>query len=493
MNPNGGDERPVNRQDLLRRIPKVDLLIDGELEDLLARYPRARVLKSLRQVLDQLRDELVRGNADENDLEVERIRERLDRKLELSSRPYYGRVINATGVILHTGLGRACLAPEAVAALNELAGTPQRVEIDLESGERGGRDRGCGDLITELTGAEAATVVNNNAAATLLILAALARGRRVLVSRGELVEIGGSYRVPDIMRESGARLVEVGTTNRTHPRDYANAIDEDAGMILKVHTSNYRVVGFTAEVSIAALVELGRAHSVPVVYDLGSGCLADLASAGDTGRFGEDPVRELLAAGVDLVCFSGDKLLGGPQAGIIAGRSEAVDACRRHPLFRAMRPGRLVYTALEATLRLYLGGDEHAIARIPTLRRLTRDAESLRADASRWATLMADVPGLRVEAVPCASQAGSGSMPTAELASWGLSVSPSWCSVDTLATDLRRGQPPILTRTRDDALVFDLRTLEESELVNIHERLASIAPPSTGAVAPNAGDPARTN
>ncbi len=456
--------------DLLRQIPRVDrLLADAEIEPLLETYPRREVVERLRETLDDLR--ALGGKLRQGDLSAAAIRERLEARLARRYRPYYRRVINATGVILHTGLGRAPLADEAVCALAELAPHPQRVEIDLESGERGGREQGCARLLCELVGAEAATVVNNNAAATLLILAALARGKRVLLSRGEMVEIGGSYRIPEILRESGALLAEVGTTNRTHLRDYAEALDDETGMILKVHTSNYRVVGFTSEVEVAELAALGRAHGVPVVHDLGSGCLIDLAAH---GRPGETLVRDSLIAGADLVCFSGDKLLGGPQAGLIAGHAEAVEKCREHPLFRAMRPGRLIYTALEATLRLYLGGEEQAIARVPALRRLTIPAQELRPRAEELARHLGDLPAFEVAATPCDSQAGSGSLPARGLSSWGVRVTPHHASAGDVAVRLRRGEPAILARIQDDALIFDLRTLDEDEVRTVAARLREL-------------------
>jgi L-seryl-tRNA(Ser) seleniumtransferase len=376
-------------------------------------------------------------------------------------------VINATGVVLHTGLGRAVLAAEAVEALRRGAAHPQRLELDLETGRRGGRDEGCAALLRELTGCEAATVVNNNAAATLLILAAVARGRRVILSRGELVEIGGSFRIPEVMRESGAVLVEVGTTNRTHLADYAAAIDGETGMILKVHPSNYRIQGFTAEVEIEELVALGRRHGVPVVHDLGSGCLIDLAGRGVPG---ETMLRRSVAAGVDLLCCSGDKLLGGPQAGIVLGRKPAVDQCRRHPLFRALRPGRLIYTALEATLRLYLGGEEKAVERIPTLRQLVEPPAGLRRRAQRLVRRLAGVAA-EVSVVSCASQAGSGSLPAREIASWGVRLVPEDRGIEDLAAELREGDPAILARVHEGALLFDVRTLEDEELPLIAERL----------------------
>jgi len=498
---------------LLRRLPKVDRLLDAaELEPLLAAHPRPVVLSELRALLDVLRDEIRRGEAGPGDVDPQSVAARLAVRLARRARPFYRRVINGTGVVLHTGLGRAFLAPEVADAVGAVSRHPQRLEIELETGERGGRDRGCAELLCRLTGAEAATVVNNNAAATLLILAAFARGRRAVVSRGELVEIGGSYRIPDVMEESGAVLAEVGTTNRTHLRDYRRAIERfgvagpggsdegGVGLLLKVHTSNYRVVGFTSAVEVPALVELGHEHGTPVVHDLGSGCMVDLVieaggvgsatAADDAGNedpdggevaarrpltsWGETLVRDSVAAGVDLVCFSGDKLLGGPQAGIIVGRKEAVDRCRRHPLFRAIRPGRMVYTALEATLRIYEAGEEEARRRIPALARMARTPADLGERAAAWAERWQGLGGYAVEAVAVGSQAGSGSVPGRELPSWGLRVVSEGLSAEELARELRTGSPAILPRVMDDAVVFDLRTLEDGELEEVAERLGEI-------------------
>ena len=456
---------------LLRSLPKVDrLLSSASFRKLAETYPRRRVVTELRETLDHLRDRGRRGRLTAEDLEPEAIHEVVQGRLALWARPYYERVINATGVILHTGLGRAPLSPRAARALEELAVRPQRIEIDLETGKRGGRDRGCDLLIRELTGCEAAIVVNNNAAVTILILAAIARGRRVLLSRGELVEIGGSFRIPEIMSESGAILAEVGTTNRTHERDYRQAVDEETGMILKVHTSNYRVMGFTKEVDLPTLVALGREHGVPVVHDLGSGCLIDLASR---GRPGEDLVRASIAAGCDLVCFSGDKLLGGPQAGIIAGKKDAVDRCRRHPLLRAMRPGRLIYTALEATLRLYL--EDRPVPPIPILEKLLTPRGELRRRARRLARRCRRVEGFEIHAVESLSQAGSGSLPAREYPSWAVSVEMQGLSAEDLARELRRGRPPILPRIREDVVLLDLRTLDDDDFPLLEARLAEIA------------------
>jgi len=482
---------PADDRHILRRVPQVDRLLGGAaLAPLLAAHPRRIVLSELRALLDDLRTEIRRGDAGAGDLEDEALAARLGRRLARRARPVYRRVINATGVILHTGLGRAVLAPEVADAVGALARGAQRLEIELDSGERGGRDRGCAELLCRLTGAEAATVVNNNAGATLLILAALARGRRVILSRGEMVEIGGSYRIPDVMEESGAILHGVGTTNRTHLRDYERAIagsgredEPPAGMLLKVHTSNFRVVGFTNEVPLTELVELGREHGLPVVHDLGSGCMVNLASvvpggSGGSGGPGETRVRDSVAAGADLVCFSGDKLLGGPQAGLIVGTAEAVERCRRHPLFRALRPGRMIYTALEATLRIYEAGEEEALARIPALRGLAEGEAALKKRARRWARRWTkrwpDGAGVEVEAVPCGSQAGSGSLPAREIPSWGLRVAMAGRSAEDLARELRTGEPAILPRVMDDAVVFDLRTLDDGELEEIGGRLEEI-------------------
>jgi L-seryl-tRNA(Ser) seleniumtransferase len=469
--PPAPDAKPpaVSAANPRRAIPKVDrLLAADELQPLIAAHSRGAVTRELREVLTELRRGA--GRLATADLAVEAIGRRVAERLDRRSLPFYRRVINATGVILHTGLGRAPLAPEAATALAQLAPHPQRLEIDLETGARGGRDEGCAALLREATGCAAATVVNNNAAATLLILAALARGKEVLLSRGEMVEIGGSFRVPEILRESGAVLVEVGTTNRTHLRDYRAAIREATGMILKVHASNYRIEGFTSEVEIEELVVLGREHGVPVVHDLGSGTPVDLASYGLTG---EPPLLRSVAAGADLVCFSGDKLLGGPQAGIILGSQEAVERCRRHPMMRALRPGRLVYTALEATLRLYAGGEAAAVERVPVLARLTAAPEELRRRARRLARRLRGIPGLAATVVPCASQAGSGSLPARDLPSWAVRLLPEG-SVEDLAAALRRGDPPILARIHEGALLLDVRTLDDSDLPLLVARLAEL-------------------
>ncbi|MEM7262542.1 MAG: L-seryl-tRNA(Sec) selenium transferase [Planctomycetota bacterium] len=459
--------------DLLRAIPKVDRLLGREEFEALARAHSLTLLtRHLREALDDLRDRGRRGELAAEEVEPESIHDRVQDALERTAIPVYRRVINATGVILHTGLGRAPLPQRAVDRLAEQAAHPLRLEIDLESGDRGGRDSGCAELLCELTGAEHATMVNNNAAATMLILAALARGKNVILSRGELVEIGGSYRVPDVMEESGAILRAVGTTNRTHAKDYVNAIDEDTGMILKVHTSNYRIEGFTKEVEIDELAEIGRAHNLPVVHDLGSGCLLDLEPR---GIIGEPHVSHSLRAGADLVCFSGDKLLGGPQSGLIIGSHDAVEQCRKHPLYRAMRPCRLTYMALETVLRIYREGADRAEEEIPALRRLLSPMPSLEARARQLCDAIAETPGLDATAEEDRSMAGSGSLPAKEIPTWGVRIRSTDGPVSGWAHALRTGEPAILPRVRDDALFLDIRTIEDSEFEAISTRLRAIA------------------
>ncbi|MEM7481782.1 MAG: L-seryl-tRNA(Sec) selenium transferase [Acidobacteriota bacterium] len=468
----------MTRADLLRAIPSVDrLLAEPALESLLADHGRGAVRAELRSLLTELR---AAADLEADHLRPEALADRLG--LRLAHR-YYGEVINATGVILHTGLGRAPLADAAAERLAAVAGRAQRLEIDPDTGERGGRDEGCARLLRELTGCEAATVVNNNAGATLLILAALARGRDVVLSRGEMVEIGGSYRVPDIMEESGAMLAGVGTTNRTHGDDYRRAIGDNTGLLLKVHTSNYRVEGFTGEVDIEELAAIGRDAGVPVVHDLGSGSLIDLAvhSAEPARRAalaGEPRVQHSLAAGADLVCFSGDKLVGGPQAGIIAGRREAVERCRRHPLFRALRPGRLVYAALEETLRIFRAGDQAALAELPVLRRLVADLAVLEERARSLAGELSNLIGLRAEAAPSVARAGSGSLPARDLPSWAVRLSAEGYDLKALAHRLRTGHPAIFGRLHDGALWLDLSTVGAGEISTLVARCrASVEAP----------------
>lgn len=440
-----------------RRIPSVDALLRSEPgKRASATFGRVLMKRCLGGTLEEVREAASRGVEPPTDDIV------LARAVAAASRAAGGltRVINATGVVLHTGLGRSPL-PEAAAAAAARAGAGYSdLEVDRETGERGRRTSRAETLLTAITGAEDALVVNNGAAGVMLALAALARGKQVLVSRGELIEIGGGFRIPEIIAASGARMVEVGTTNRTRTSDYRAALSDKTAMILKVHPSNYRVVGFTAGPSARELSTLASRSGIPFVYDLGSGLLDTVPGLPDD----EPTAARALADGADLVIFSGDKLLGGPQAGVILGRRDAVERCRRHPLFRAVRPGRLVYTALEATLRLYLRGEEAALASLPVLRRLTASSEELRRRARRLERRLARLPGCECAVVECDSQAGSGSLPAREVPSWGVTVAAPPRTADDLAAELRRDDPSILVRIREDAVLFDVRTLDEREL-----------------------------
>jgi L-seryl-tRNA(Ser) seleniumtransferase len=410
----------------LRDLPSVDELV-RDLDDPLA-------VDAARSVLARAREE-IRMGADPGDL-TERVRA----ELAAVRAPSFRRVLNATGVIVHTNLGRAPLAPEALARVQDAARGYSNLELDLEDGARGSRQDHLAALLRRLTGAEAALVVNNNAAAVLLALAALGEGREVVVSRGELLEIGDGFRIPEVLARSGARLVEVGTTNRTRPADYERAVGPDTALLLRVHQSNFRVVGFTELPRLAELAAIARRHELPLVDDLGSGALGEIP--------GEPSARESLAAGADLVCFSGDKLLGGPQAGIVAGRADLVERLRRHPLQRAMRVDKLTLAALEGTLQLHL--DEPA--RVPVLRMLGEDASVVRARAER----LAEMTGGTVEET--VARVGGGALPLAELPSFACALA------EELAAPLRVGEPPVVGIVRDGKLLLDCRTLADDEL-----------------------------
>jgi L-seryl-tRNA(Ser) seleniumtransferase len=380
--------------------------------------------------------------------------------LAAADEPAIKSVVNATGVVLHTNLGRALLAQAAIDAVTRAASSAVNLEFDLASGGRGDRDALVEEELCALTGAEAATVVNNNAAAVLLALNTLADGREVIVSRGELVEIGGSFRIPDVMARAGARLREVGTTNRTHRRDYAGAIGAETALLLKVHPSNYRISGFTAEVSIAELAELGRAHNVDVMEDLGAGALVDLSLYG-VAR--EPIVRERIAAGAALVMFSGDKLLGGPQAGIIVGRRALIEKLKANPLKRALRCDKLTLAALEATLRLYLRSADLG-GELPTLRLLRRTPAEIGIVADRARALLAERlgPRFQLEVVDAVSEIGSGALPAAELKTRALRITHERMSADAIAAMFRRARPPVIGRIHDGAFMLDMRTVEDA-------------------------------
>ncbi|MBW3625052.1 MAG: L-seryl-tRNA(Sec) selenium transferase [Armatimonadetes bacterium] len=438
------------------RLPQLDRLLRSPRgQDLLSRYPRRRVTDAMRSLLEEARDAIHAGNAAPRN--EDEFFDRAENRLGLLFQPSLRRVINATGIVIHTNLGRSVLAPSALQAMVEVAGHHSNLEMDLETGLRGSRQSHIADLLCRLTGAEAAAVFNNNAAAVFLALTAFAAGREVIVSRGQLVEIGGSFRIPEIIQSGGARLVEVGTTNRTRLEDYRKALTPDTALLLKVHPSNYRVVGFTETVASEELVTLGREHGIPVMEDLGSGALADLAARG----VGQEPqVSESIRAGLDLVAISGDKLLGGPQAGILLGRKEFIEPVKRHPLARALRCDKMTLAALEATLHLY--DAERAWEEIPTLRYLSRTPETIRNMAERVnASLLATFAG---EIVAGTSQVGGGSLPEEELPTFLLSLQAENVTDSELAFRLRRSEPPIIGRTQGGRVLLDFRTVEEEEI-----------------------------
>lgn len=446
-------------QALLRSLPKVDEvlkhpLIAAQLEV----HPRQLVTDAVRTEIDTARAHILSDETPSFDAEdfIAATVVRIERAARRSLR----RVINATGIIVHTNLGRSLLSEEAAAAVAEVASGYSTLEYDVDTGERGSRHVHCEELICKLTGAEAAMAVNNNAAAVMIGIAALARGGEAVVSRGQLVEIGGSFRIPDIMAESGARMVEVGTTNKTHVSDYENAITSHTRLLLKVHSSNFRVVGFTEEVELEELVEVGRRHDIPVFEDQGSGVLLDLRQYGLPY---EPTVGESLARGASLVSCSGDKLLGGPQAGILAGSGPIIRKLKAHPMARALRLDKMTLAALEVTLRTYLD-TERALRDIPTLRMLTLPAEDIRARADALASAVSSCPGvLEATVVPDVSRAGGGALPMADIPTYAVRMVPREASEDEVQTRLRLGDPCIVVRVKDGAVYLDPRTLQPGE------------------------------
>ncbi|WP_305045558.1 L-seryl-tRNA(Sec) selenium transferase [Geoalkalibacter sp.] len=448
----------------LRELPSVDRLLHHPLlVGLAERCPPVLVKEAVQQAVAARRSRILAAQAPlsaeelaEDALAAEAARLALAR-LAPNLRP----VINATGTLLHTNLGRAPLAETALEAISATARGYSNLELNLESGQRGHRHDHVEELLCRLSGAEAAAVVNNNAGAVYLALAALAQGKEGIVSRGELVEIGGAFRVPEVMAASGVRLVEVGATNKTHLRDYENAIGEHTGLLMKVHTSNYRILGFTAQVSGAELADLGRRRGIPVMEDLGSGMLFDLS---DYGLPREPTVAEAVAAGLDVVTFSGDKLLGGPQAGIILGRRALMEKIRKHPMARALRMDKLTLAALEATLRLYLDPAK-ALREVPVLAMLAVSAQELRARGDslkeRAVSLLGDAVDITVIEAP--ATVGGGALPLTQLAGSALALRPRNCSLDELAARLRRHTPPVMARIHDEQLLLNLRTVRPDE------------------------------
>jgi L-seryl-tRNA(Ser) seleniumtransferase len=450
----------------LRALPSVEHLLQTEpLRSAAARGPRALVVEAARHVIEHRREAILNGNGGVPAPEAAELAAAAVAALERSERATLVPVINATGVVVHTNLGRAPLAFEALEAIDSVASGYSNLEYELREGTRGSRLMHVETLLCELTGAESALAVNNNAAGVLLALAALARDREVVISRGQLIEIGGSFRIPEILEQSGARLVEVGTTNRTRLADYERAIGPETAALMRVHASNFRTVGFTEEVGIAELVELGRGHGMPVIDDLGSGLLSRRSDALGTLLEDEPAARDSIAAGADVVCFSGDKLLGGPQAGLVVGKREAISRLRTHPLARAVRIDKLALAALDATLRLHRDPDR-AVRDVPVLQMLAAREQDLAARAERIRAAISERAGgsAEVSIVRSTGRAGGGSLPLLELEGPAVALVPKAMGVEALVARLRLGEPPIVARVRDEAVLLDPRTISEVEV-----------------------------
>ncbi|MCL5096079.1 MAG: L-seryl-tRNA(Sec) selenium transferase [Candidatus Omnitrophica bacterium] len=466
MNPVSSSTHP---SDPRRRLPAVSVLLDQpQFKSMAASFSYCALREAVQEALSEFRSNLQPSDVPPT---VEELRTKVVAILHERELTRVRPVVNATGIILHTGLGRAVLPQRAVNALSGL-NRCCNLQIDLDTGLRGQRDSMCQQLLRKLTGAEAVMLVNNNAAATFLILAALARDREIVISRGQLIEIGGSFRLPDVIRQSGARMVEVGTTNKTHLRDYEQAITDQTALILRVNPSNYRIIGFSQEVPLADLVSLKKLKPVLVVDDLGCGALVDLTSYGLPK---EPTVPESIAAGADLVCCSGDKLIGGPQAGIILGKEQYILKLRKHPLSRMLRVGKLTAVALEHTLRLFLEPDSLAES-LPTLRMLSLPAETLKQNALRLKqTLDTENIPLQIDVVEGQSATGGGSLPAVPIPTYVLAVSSPDLSPDTISRRLRRNEPPIIARISRQEVQLDMRTLLPGDDAIIVEALIGIA------------------
>jgi L-seryl-tRNA(Ser) seleniumtransferase len=454
-----------NQQTLLRMLPGVDSILEAAKSDaVFDQVPKSVLVRSIRFVVEQLRDLILddRQNITENELSDAAVLAAVKKRVHSAMTPNLTRIVNATGIVIHTNLGRSLLADDAIENLSIIAGRYSNLEFDLSKGARGSRYSIVEDIICELSGAESAMVVNNNAGAVFLSLETIAKGKKVIVSRGELVEIGGSFRIPDIMAKSGGILKEVGTTNRTHLRDYEHAIEHDTALLLKVHTSNYSVIGFTADVSLETLVDLGAKYKIPVMEDLGSGTFVDFSKY---GMLKEPTVQESVKAGADIVTFSGDKLLGGPQAGIIVGKKDVIEKIKKNPINRALRIDKLTLAALESTLRHYRNIDQ-AMDSVPTLRMMTLPLERISSKARALFEALNNIGDSRmsIALIDIFSRPGGGSLPLLTLPSKGIGIKVEGVSANALEQQMRNYEHPVIGRIEDDLFIMDLRTVLDDEL-----------------------------
>jgi L-seryl-tRNA(Ser) seleniumtransferase len=463
-------EKEMNeKQKLLSNLPSVDeILKSRQGEEWLKVYPRRVVLQAIREAIDLRRKEII-GNTSSNLSEEVMIADIENTIVKLSS---YSLIplINATGVVIHTNFGRSILSKKTLENIKRVSESYSNLEYDFKEGKRGKRYHHVKRMLREITCAEDALVVNNNAAAVLLCLNTLSKGKEVIVSRGELVEIGGSFRMPEIMAASGAILCEVGTTNKTRLHDYENAISETTSLILKVHKSNFRIAGFTEDVSIEDIVNLGGRHQIPVMFDLGSGCLIDLKPY---GIHDEPVVKDIVKSGVDITTFSGDKLLGGPQGGLIVGKREYIKKIQKNPMTRAIRIDKLTLAGLEATLLEYID-EENAIKNIPTLRMLLQKPEELKERANKIAKrLKAKINNARFMVISDSSRAGGGALPEVDLPTYAVSIKSDKISINEIEERLRKGTPPVIARIKEDSLIIDVRTIRDGDLDGLTQGICS--------------------
>jgi len=454
-----------NQQALLRMIPGVDSILEvAKTDTFFDNVPKSVLIRSIRSVVEQLRMLILDDQQaiTEAELSSSSVFNKIKKSVHKMMTPNLIRIINATGVVIHTNLGRSLLADDAIENLLTIARRYSNLEFDLSKGTRGSRYSIVEDILCEISGAESALVVNNNAGAVFLSLETIAKGKKVIVSRGELVEIGGSFRIPDVMARSGGILKEVGTTNRTHLRDYENAIEHDTALLLKVHTSNYSIVGFTADVSLESLVDLGARYKIPVMEDLGSGTFVDFSKY---GLLKEPTVQESVKAGADIITFSGDKLLGGPQAGIIVGKNNIIEKIKKNPINRALRIDKLTLAALESTLRHYRNIEKEMDA-IPTLRLMTLPFDHIESNAKTLFKMLENIddPKLSVSLIDIFSRPGGGSLPLLKLPSKGVGVKVERISANALEKQMRNDECPIIGRIEEDLFIMDLRTILADEL-----------------------------